>query len=44
MREISTARIALSDDGVLIVRIRDGARQRRGDEARAVNWLKGYLE
>jgi hypothetical protein len=31
MRETSTARIGLGDDGVLIVRIRDGARQRPAD-------------
>ena len=31
MRETSTARIGLGDDGVLIVRIRDGARQRPTD-------------
>jgi hypothetical protein len=31
MRETATARIALGEDGVLIVRIREGARQRPSD-------------
>lgn len=31
MRDTATARIGLGDDGVLIVRIRDGARQRPAD-------------
>src|SRR5262245_54924600 len=37
MRETSTARIALGDDGILVVRIKKGARQRPADARENLN-------